>query len=144
MRQTCKACLHERRAEIDQAIKEGIPYRTIAERFGLGIATIWRHKRHLEQGGTVAEHQAEQSGTERNKTEESHKQQGVTPAEQQAEQNGTRGNKAEQNGTRQRKAINSKGLHLRNSKRNKTEQGGTRRNRLAARTILARRFLEGL
>ena len=98
MRQTCKACLHERRAEIDQAIREGIAYRIIAEGFDLGIATIWRHKRHLEQGGTVAEHQAEQSGTERNKTEESHKQQGVTPAEQQAEQNGTRGNKAEQTG----------------------------------------------
>ena len=59
MSQNCKACTHERRAEIDQAILEGLPLRLIAEGFGLGLATIWRHKRHLERPGTEAEQQAD-------------------------------------------------------------------------------------
>ena len=104
MSQDCKACTHERRAEIDQAIRQGLPLRSIAEGFGLGLATVWRHKRHLERPGTEAEQQAEQNGTQaeqsRNKTEQGYTQRGFTVAEQEteqpAEQGGTGRNKAEQ------------------------------------------------
>jgi len=96
MSQNCKACSHSQRAEIDQAIIEGIPYRLIAEVFDLGLATIWRHKRHLERPGTVAEQQAEQAEHKRNKTEADFGGRGFTVAEQQAEQSGTERNKAEQ------------------------------------------------
>jgi len=82
MSQDCKACIHERRAEIDQAIRQGLPLRSIAEGFGLGLATVWRHKRHLEQPGTEAEQQAEQQA-----------EQGGTQREKAS---GTRWNKAEQ------------------------------------------------
>jgi len=96
MRRSCKACLHERRAEIDQAIREGIAYRIIAEGFDLGLATISRHKDHMEQPGTAAE----QDGTRRNAPEadvtESYTEQRVAAAEQPAEQSGTERDKAEQ------------------------------------------------
>ena len=96
MRRSCKACLNERRAEIDQAIREGIAYRIIAEGFDLGLATISRHKDHMEQPGTAAE----QDGTRRNAPEadvtESYTEQRVAAAEQPAEQSGTERDKAEQ------------------------------------------------
>jgi len=45
---TCTICRHAKRAEIDQAIVEGIPLRTIAERAGCSHVTILRHKSHTE------------------------------------------------------------------------------------------------
>jgi len=104
MSQNCKACTHERRAEIDQAILEGLPLRSIAEGFGLGLATIWRHKRHLERPGTEAEQQAEQAGTQaeqsRSEPEQAYTEPRVTVAEQQekqpAEQGGTERNTEKQ------------------------------------------------
>ena len=38
---------HERRADIEQAIAAGVPYRRIAERFGVTIGAVKRHKAHL-------------------------------------------------------------------------------------------------
>jgi len=56
MSQHCTACRNPRREEIDRAILEGIPYRTIAARFDLSLGTISRHREHLEhretEGGT--------------------------------------------------------------------------------------------
>lgn len=45
---TCTICRHEDRVEIDQAIVEGTPVRTIADRAGCSHVTILRHKAHVE------------------------------------------------------------------------------------------------
>jgi hypothetical protein len=42
----CRACRHEKRDEIDQALMKGEPTRTVAKRFGLSATGIQRHQRH--------------------------------------------------------------------------------------------------
>lgn len=44
MPRTCSICTHERREAIDRAIVDVEPYRSIAERFGVSIGAIARHK----------------------------------------------------------------------------------------------------
>jgi hypothetical protein len=40
----CTVCDHAERAEIDKALVRGTPYRNIAERFGLSVGALSRHK----------------------------------------------------------------------------------------------------
>ncbi len=48
MGNTCKACRHPKRAEIDRAVIMLVPLRDIATRFDVGIGSIARHsKAHL-------------------------------------------------------------------------------------------------
>ncbi len=45
MSRSCTICEHTKRAEIEDAIARGIPYRRIAPRYGLSIAALSRHLR---------------------------------------------------------------------------------------------------
>jgi hypothetical protein len=44
----CTICIHDQRAEIDQALASGKPFRYVSERFGTSRSAAFRHKRdHL-------------------------------------------------------------------------------------------------
>jgi len=48
MTRKCTICAHSRREEIDQAIVDGVPYRSIAGQFSLSKSAVERHaKNHL-------------------------------------------------------------------------------------------------
>jgi hypothetical protein len=44
----CSVCSHPDRAEIDQAILEGLAFRIIAQRFDLHPSAVCRHKKHIQ------------------------------------------------------------------------------------------------
>ena len=44
MPRTCTVCTHDERAEIDQALLTGEPFRNIAARFGMSTSALVRHK----------------------------------------------------------------------------------------------------
>ena len=46
MPQTCKACKHPQRREIDAALAAGESMRNIASRYGMSEAAVCRHKSH--------------------------------------------------------------------------------------------------
>ena len=54
MPQSCKACRHPDRAEIDAAILRGEPNRRIASRVGTSEAAIRRHAAHVPQALALA------------------------------------------------------------------------------------------
>ena len=45
----CRTCCHAKRAEIDQQIIAGTPYRIISQTYGLSLGAISRHKEHVKQ-----------------------------------------------------------------------------------------------
>jgi len=48
MARPCTICIHDQRAEMDQALAAGKPFRYVAERFGTSSSALFRHKRdHL-------------------------------------------------------------------------------------------------
>jgi transposase-like protein len=47
MAQTCSACIHRQRREIDAAVVDGVSVRDIAGRFGLSKTAVDRHKAHV-------------------------------------------------------------------------------------------------
>jgi hypothetical protein len=69
MPNVCSICRHDDREEIDQALLGGTPYRTIAERKGVSLGALNRHKAHvsarLVNATTVAQESAPQSFRER-------------------------------------------------------------------------------
>ena len=46
MPRKCTICAHPKREEIDQLIVEGVPYRAIACRYGVGREAVRRHALH--------------------------------------------------------------------------------------------------
>lgn len=48
MPRKCTLCNHPQRAEIERAITEGVSFRVVSERFRISIASISRHKAHIE------------------------------------------------------------------------------------------------
>lgn len=48
----CVVCKHSRRSEIDVALTAGTPHRELADRFGLALATLSRHRAHLATATT--------------------------------------------------------------------------------------------
>jgi len=44
----CTICYHPKKAEIEGEILNGVSYRNIAERFGISIATVSRHAKHMQ------------------------------------------------------------------------------------------------
>ena len=46
MPRKCTVCAHPKREEIDQAIVDGVPYRAIACRYGVGREAVRRHALH--------------------------------------------------------------------------------------------------
>lgn len=47
MPRVCTVCSHPKRSDIDRALVDGIPYRTIAKRYGASAAAVQRHKDHV-------------------------------------------------------------------------------------------------
>src|SRR3989339_1244812 len=47
MPQKCSICIHPKRAEIEQAIRNAVPKRTIASQFGIGYNIVPRHAAHM-------------------------------------------------------------------------------------------------
>ncbi len=43
----CSICNHPSRPEIDRGLMARVPYRTLAEQFGLSPSALCRHSRHL-------------------------------------------------------------------------------------------------
>lgn len=49
MARMCTICNgHKQRAAIDKAILNGVTYRNISEQYGMSVATISRHKKHIK------------------------------------------------------------------------------------------------
>ena len=50
MPRRCSVCLCKYLKDIDRALEQGEPYRTVAERFSLGSSAVFRHKKeHLSR-----------------------------------------------------------------------------------------------
>ena len=43
----CSICSHPSRPEIDRGLMTGVPYRSLAEQFGLSPSALCRHTKHL-------------------------------------------------------------------------------------------------
>lgn len=43
----CSVCKHPSRPEIDRGLRAAVPYRTLAEQFGLTPSALCRHTKHL-------------------------------------------------------------------------------------------------
>lgn len=48
MAKTCSICKHENRLDIDWMIVNQISYRDISLRFGVGVMSVQRHRKHIE------------------------------------------------------------------------------------------------
>jgi hypothetical protein len=57
----CTVCNHPSRQEIDRALIDGVPYRTLAVAHGLSSSALFRHTRHIRHQLIIEEQQAEQS-----------------------------------------------------------------------------------
>jgi hypothetical protein len=47
MNKRCTVCNHAERPEIDRKLIRGVPYRPLAEQFGLSPSALRRHNKHL-------------------------------------------------------------------------------------------------
>ncbi len=61
MPQTCKACKHPKRTEIDVALAAGESLRNIASRYGMSDAALCRHKAHASASLVRASERREES-----------------------------------------------------------------------------------
>lgn len=57
----CTVCNHPSRPEIDRALIDGVPYRTLAATHGLSASALCRHTRHLRHQLVIQQRQADQS-----------------------------------------------------------------------------------
>jgi hypothetical protein len=57
----CTVCNHPSRAEIDRALINGVPLRTLAATHSLSSSALFRHTRHIREQLVVEQRQAEQS-----------------------------------------------------------------------------------
>ncbi len=48
MPRKCTICTHPRREEIDRGLVEGESFRSIAERFGVSLGALHRHREHVQ------------------------------------------------------------------------------------------------
>jgi hypothetical protein len=56
----CTVCHHPSRPEIDRALIDGVPLRTLAAAHGLSASALWRHTRHLRHQLVLQQRQADQ------------------------------------------------------------------------------------
>ena len=47
MPKPCSVCRHEKLTEIDRALLANVPYRTLADQYGLSASALCRHTKHL-------------------------------------------------------------------------------------------------
>jgi hypothetical protein len=57
----CTVCNHPSRPEIDRALIDGVPLRTLAAAHGLSTSALFRHTRHLRHQLVLQQRQADQS-----------------------------------------------------------------------------------
>ena len=57
----CTVCNHPSRPEIDRALIDGVPYRTLAATHGPSVSALCRHTRHLRHQLVIQHRQADQS-----------------------------------------------------------------------------------
>jgi hypothetical protein len=57
----CTVCNHPSRPEIDRALIDGVPLRTLAAAHGLSASALCRHTRHLRHQLVLQQRQADQS-----------------------------------------------------------------------------------
>lgn len=57
----CTVCNHPSRPEIDRALIDGVPLRTLAATHGLSASALCRHTRHLRHQLVIQERQADQT-----------------------------------------------------------------------------------
>ena len=57
----CTVCNHPSRPEIDLALIDGVPLRTLAATHGLSASSLCRHTRHLRHQLVIHQRQADQS-----------------------------------------------------------------------------------
>ncbi|MDO4356535.1 MAG: hypothetical protein Q4E13_08510 [Clostridia bacterium] len=47
MAKTCSVCAHEQSEQITSELVNGVPLRTLAEKYGLSVGALHRHKQHI-------------------------------------------------------------------------------------------------
>ncbi|MFA4901830.1 MAG: hypothetical protein WC600_03700 [Desulfobaccales bacterium] len=57
----CTVCHHPSRPEIDRALIDAVPYRTLAATYGVSPSALCRHIKHLQHQMVVQERRTEQS-----------------------------------------------------------------------------------
>jgi hypothetical protein len=57
----CTVCHHPSRPAIDNALIEGVPYRTLAATHGVSASALCRHIKHLQHQMGIQERRTEQS-----------------------------------------------------------------------------------
>ena len=57
----CTVCNHPSRREIDRALMDNVPLRTLAATHGLSTSALFRHTRHLRHQLVMEQRQADQS-----------------------------------------------------------------------------------
>ena len=57
----CTVCNHPSRPEIDRALIDGVPYRTLAAAHGLSTSALFRHTRHIRHQLMLQQHHEDQS-----------------------------------------------------------------------------------
>jgi len=57
----CTVCNHPSRPEIDRALIDGVPYRTLAVAHGLSPSALCRHTRHIRHQLVIQERHTEQT-----------------------------------------------------------------------------------
>jgi hypothetical protein len=57
----CTVCNHPSRPDIDRALIDGVPLRTLAATHGLSASALFRHTRHLRHQLVLQQRQADQS-----------------------------------------------------------------------------------
>jgi hypothetical protein len=57
----CTVCNHPARPEIDRALIDGVPYRTLAAAHGLSASALCRHIKHLRHQLVIQERRTEQT-----------------------------------------------------------------------------------
>ncbi|MGB8991144.1 MAG: hypothetical protein WCD80_03725 [Desulfobaccales bacterium] len=57
----CTVCNHPSRPEIDRALIDGVPLRTLAATHGLSASALCRHTRHLRHQLVIQQRHADQS-----------------------------------------------------------------------------------
>jgi hypothetical protein len=61
----CTVCNHPSRPEIDRALIDGVPYRTLAATHGLSVSALCRHTKHLRHQLVIQERHTEQTQVSR-------------------------------------------------------------------------------
>jgi hypothetical protein len=57
----CTVCNHPSRPEIDRALIDGVPYRTLAAAHGLSPSALCRHTKHIRHQLVIQERRTEQT-----------------------------------------------------------------------------------